>query len=436
VDAFRTVRLDDCLNALHASTDAQAATLRGRALLRLGQAGAAADELTGIDDRSLPDRVRSELRTITASALIRTGKLPEARQALDSARPWAEASGAEVLAELEYFDFLWYFTSGETAQARAAISRGLAIDCTLGSSESHIYSLRALRSRFFEVLGVLEGTNERYPRQAQFLRRAIEELDLSDVPDTWSQAAFTYNLAVLVRDIDLNEVQFLRNKLNSLERTSYLSAFVFFTLRSLGWCSALDGDHLGAFRDLREASTVATTPSFQLLAMVDRVLIAQGLSQHLTAREELERCQDLATRIDWERVEGDQRAGLLLLAQALAPHRVRAARTMLERYQRIKAKLAPAVLANRDRRLRAEELYTEGIVARAEGNESVAITAFVDVFEIWNAIGYRWRAALAAIELMTLTKDSRYAGYAAAEAAKRPASWLAERLRAATENVA
>jgi hypothetical protein len=405
-------------------------------LLRLNQPAAAVEELTAIDDRSLPDRVRSELRTIKASALIRAGKLPEARRALDSARACAATSGAEVLAELEYFDFLWYFTNGEIAQARAAISRGLAIDCTLGSSEAHIYSLRALRARFFQMLGVLEGTNERYPRQAQFLRRALEELDLSDVPDVWSQAVLTYNLAVLVRDIDLNEVQFLRDRLNSLERTSYISTFVFLTLRSLGWCSALDGDHLAAFRDLREAATVATTPSLQLLAMLDRVLIAQGLSQHLTAREELERCQDLATRIDWERIESDQRAGLLFLAQALAPHRARAARTMLERYQRIKAKLAPTSLATLDRRLRADELYTEGIVARAEGNESAAVRSFVEVFEIWNAIGYRWRAALAAIELMTLTKDSRYAGYAAAEAAKRPASWLAERLRAATGNVA
>ena len=362
------------------------------------------------------------------------GKLKEARRALDKARPWAEASGAEVLAELEFIDVVWYFTCGETAQARAAIARGLAIDCTLGSSDSHIYSLRALRARFFEALGGLESTNENYPRQAQFLRRAMEELDLSDVPDVWSQALFTYNLAVLVRDVDLNEVQFLRDRLNSLQRTSYLSGFVFFTLRSLGWCSALDGDHLAAFRDLREAATVATTPSYQLLAMVDRVLIAQGLSQHLTAREELERCQDLATRIDWERVEGDQRVGLLLLAQALAPQRVRAARTMLDRYHKIKAKIPPVILSSHDRRLRADELYTLGIVARAEGNESAAVQAFVDVFEIWNAIGYRWRAALAAIELMTLTKDSRYAGYAAAEAAKRPASWLAERLRAATAN--
>jgi hypothetical protein len=105
---------------------------------------------------------------------------------------------------------------------------------------------------------------------------------------------------------------------------------------------------------------------------------------------------------------------------------------MLERYQRIRSKYSPTTLASLDRRLRADEIFTEGVVARAEGNDTAAVRALLEAFEIWKAIGFRWRAALAAIELTSLTKDSRYAGYAAAEAAKRPASWLAERLRAAT----
>ena len=193
------------------------------------------------------------------------------------------------------------------------------------------------------------------------------------------------------------------------------------------------GDNLGAFRDLREASSLATTPTLALAATIDRVILAHGLNQSLTAKDELERCQDLATRIDWERIKGDERAGLLFLAQALAPYRARAARTMLDRYQKLKGPISPAALASVDRRLRADEVFTEGVVTQAEGKRDDAIRAFFAAFEIWNAIGYRWRAALAAIELAALTRDSRYAGYAAAEAAKRPASWLAERLRAVSE---
>ncbi len=433
VDAFRTARLDDCLSSLHARTDAEAATLRGRTLLRLGQPGSAADELCAFDDATLSTRIRAELRTIAGAALTRVGKRPEARKALDDARVWAYAGGAELSAELEYFDFLWHFAGGDLAQARAAIARGLEIDASMGKSESHLYSLAAIRARFFEMLGALEGTNENYKGQAQFLQRALEELDGSEIPDVWTHAALTANLAFLVRDLDLEGVGMLRERLNALLRTSYLAPLVYGILRSLAWCAAMTGDHLGAFRDLREASNVAGTPSLQLLATIDRVLLAQGLRQNLTAREELERCQDLATRIDWERISGDERMGLLFLAQALAPHRARAGRTMLERYQRIKSKYSQATLARMDRRIRADEQFTEGVVARAEGNDAAAVRALLDAFEIWNAIGYRWRAALAAIELAALTKDSRYAGYAAAEAAKRPASWLAERLRAATE---
>jgi hypothetical protein len=432
VDAFRAVRLDDCLNALHTRTDPEAATLRGRALLRLNQPGAAVDELCAIDDARLPGRIRIELRTIAAAALARAGRRDEGRKALDEVRASAYSSGAELAAEFEYFDAFWHFTSGDEGQVRAAITRGLGTDSSLGTSESHVYSLQAIRARFLALLGALESTREDYPLQAQFLREALDGLDRSDVPDVWSEANFTYNLAVLVRDLDLEGVQFIRGRLNSLQRTSYLANFVYGTLRSLGWCSALSGDHLSAFRDFREASTVAITPCSKLLATVDRVLVAQGLNQQLTAHEELERAQDLATRIDWERIDGDGRSALLFLAQALAPQRARAARVMLERYQRIRSKYSPTSLASLDRRLRADEIFTEGVVARAEGNDGAAVRALLDAFEIWKAIGYRWRAALAAIELTSLTKDSRYAGYAAAEAAKRPASWLAERLRAAT----
>lgn len=390
--------------------------------------------MCAFDDAALSKRIRPELRTIAGAALTRVGKRAEARKALDDARAWAYAGGAELSAELEYFDFFWHFTGGDLAQARAAITRGLEIDASMGTSESHLYSLRAIRARFFETLGALEGIAENYKGQAQFLQQALEELDGSEIPDVWTSAALTANLAFLVRDLDLDGVAALRERLNALQRTSYLASPVYGILRSLAWCAAMSGDHLGAFRDLREATSIARTPSLQLLATIDRVLLAQGLRQNLTASDELERCQDLATRIDWERINGDERIGLLFLAQALAPHRARAGRTMLERYQQIKSKYSQATLSNTDRRLRADEVFTEGVVARAEGNESAAVRAFLDAFEIWNAIGYRWRAALAAIELAVLTKDSRYAGYAAAEAAKRPASWLAERLRAATES--
>jgi hypothetical protein len=266
------------------------------------------------------------------------------------------------------------------------------------------------------------------------LRDGLEEIQGAEIPDAWTEASLISNLATLVRDLDLADEADLRERLRSVRRNAYLMPAIYQILRSLGWCRALRGDHLGAFRDLREAGAVAFAPSLQLIAAIDRTILAQGLNQQLTARDELERCQDLAARIDWDRTQGDERLALLFLAQTLAPVRVRAARSTLERYQRIRSKLSPMSLAAFDRRLRADERYTEGVVAKAEANETAAVRAFLDAFEIWEAIGYRWRAALAAIELAVLTKDSRYAGYAAAEAVKRPGSWLAERLRTVNES--
>ncbi len=370
---------------------------------------------------------------VAGATLTLAGKREEARLALNDALRWAYASGAELASELEYYDFVWHFLGGDYVSAKAALQRGLDVDRAHGQVEGYIVTLQSIRSRHLSGLAAIESVAENYFEAASLLRDGLEEFSLSEAPDAGTEASLIANFATLVRDLDLEDEEYVRERLRSLRRTAYLMPNVFHILRSLGWCRALRGDHLGAFRDLREAGAAAVSPSLQLIAAIDRAILAQGLSQQLTARDELERCQDLAARIDWERVSGDERIALLFLAQTLAPVRARAGRAMLERYQWIRAKLSPRSFAGIDRRLRADERYTEGVVAKAEANDAVAVRAFLDAFEIWEAIGYRWRAALAAIELAVLTKDSRYAGYAAAEAVKRPGSWLAERLRTVNE---
>ncbi|HMD03573.1 MAG TPA: hypothetical protein VKG44_11470, partial [Candidatus Baltobacteraceae bacterium] len=432
VDAYRSGRLDVCLSGLHSRDDAAAVTLRGRALLRLGQAPAAVSELSALDRGALPAHLRGELGIVLGAALTLVGKAAEARAVLDETRVWAYSSGAEMTAEFEYYDMFWHWASGDLAAARAAALRGLEVGADGTRTEDYVSSLPAIRARHLEALGGFEAAHERYPEQAAFLRQAIDELDAASVADVWVTGSVLSNLAMLVRELDLgDDDELVMSRYAKIPRTAYTMPFSFHIFHSLAWCKALRGDHLGAFRDLREASGAAFAPALQLCATADRALLADRLGQRLTARDELERAQDLAARIDWENVAGDYRTALLPFAQALAPFRPRAARTTLERYQQIRAKLSPLLLANVDRRLRADELFTEGTVAKAEDNEGGAVRAFLDAFEIWDEIGFRWRAALAAIELSLLTRDSRYTGYAAAEAAKRPASWLAERLRAA-----
>jgi hypothetical protein len=99
----------------------------------------------------------------------------------------------------------------------------------------------------------------------------------------------------------------------------------------------------------------------------------------------------------------------------------------MERYRGIKTKLPPNLLGTSDRRWQADEAFTEAVILRAEGQADRARVFFAKAFEIWDAVGYPWRAARAALEIAELSNDPRFSEYARHEAVRRPRSWLAHR---------
>lgn len=133
----------------------------------------------------------------------------------------------------------------------------------------------------------------------------------------------------------------------------------------------------------------------------------------------------MTEEVDWEQT-GEERYGLIAVVRELAA-RGRDGRRFLERYRRLTSRLDPGLLNNRDRRLVAYERMAEGFVLQAEGLLEEATRAFVDAFEIWNEVGYRWLAATASIQIVGLTGSPQFAAYARREAARRPNSWLARR---------
>ncbi len=79
-------------------------------------------------------------------------------------------------------------------------------------------------------------------------------------------------------------------------------------------------------------------------------------------------------------------------------------------------------------RAQAEADYSAAIVARNNGHVDVAIWRFASSYEIWRRIGYRWRAAAAAIDLGELTGDRAISAYARQEATVFPQSWLVRQI--------
>jgi len=168
--------------------------------------------------------------------------------------------------------------------------------------------------------------------------------------------------------------------------------------RSLGYLYALNGDEHAAIRKFQDALYFADSDENRLLLISDEAYISrQAASPHLLIQAMLDACQT-ADRIDWSSMDV-QRYSLHAFAQELSLIDATRANQYLDRYLALESKTSP--LAVTDKRADAEAQYS---------------------------IGFRWRAAAAAIELADQPGHAALANYAARESLQYPHSWLARRV--------
>jgi len=422
-----------CLGGLVSRADAPSRLLYARALLRLAQPGDAVDVLqaTPVDGHAL----LAERFALLAASLTRLGRFDDAADALTNARAYAYGSCSVALeAEVEYFSGLGAYARGDLAGLEAASHRILALGeqrDAAGDAPEYVVPLAHTRARAFEALGAVALSRGLYHDQASCTRKALRELDGARVTDVWIAAVNVTNLAVLAGNYDLFEhVEYLRERLASTPWTEELASRRFTALDAFGWHLALRGDNIGAFRQFRIAADVASTLPDRVLASVSRAHLAHELGHEPVAVEELEHALALSKSFDWDETSDEKRVVLLHLAEAAAGIAPEEARTALERYRKIRTKLATLSLTRIEPWIAAGEDFTEGLLARAEGNRLKAIDSLLKAHERWSEVLIDWRAAGAAIELAELGAGERFVREARREAVRRPASWLARRVAA------
>ncbi len=429
VEAFRDGRSSDCLTALRGHDEPASRFLAARAANRLGRHGLALAELEPIDEAELLTAGRAEYSVLRADALTGLGRFAEAQGALSLARVHAFGTPSAALeADVHLSSARWAFAGNDYGTAKACACAALAASPSRFDRADYIVPLEHSRARALHSLGVVEAAGGRYGAQLALIRAALAELDAAPTGDAWTRASLLMNFSFYVRDFDLEaDADWLRGEIAAVWPAD-LGVQRFYILRSLGWSSALHGNSIGAFRAFRRAAEIAPTPALEVWAHADRAYLSSQLGEDAFARDELEHGAELAQRIDWSTIVGDDRAALLHLAKQTACVAPERARALFESYRRIKTQLSATVLNKHDRRLRAHEAFADGLIARAENAPHIAREKLTDAFEIWNAIDYRWQAATAAIELGELGAGDIYRDYARTEAAARPRSWLVRRV--------
>jgi len=374
---------------------------------------------------------RVEAGILLSFLLVRIGSVSEGERCIEETKQIigdiAITSGLE--AELWLGLSIILFAQHRYLESERMSWNAIYADLELGSKakdESYtIVSIQTTKARAFHVLSLIRGTQERYHEQYRLLREAMTILRTARLPDVFLMGVLQANRSFYARDLGiLSEIVELEiSPLNVW--SDDMAGFRLEVERSLGYLYALNGDEDAAIRKFQDASYFADSDENRLLLISDEAYISrQAASPHLLNQEMLDACQT-ADRIDWSSMDV-QRYLLHAFAQELSLIDATRANQYLDRYLALESKTSP--LAVTDKRADAEAQYSIGIVALASGQRDRGLDALANAYETWAAIGFRWRAAAAAIELADQPGHAALANYAARESLQYPHSWLARRV--------
>ncbi|HTV75062.1 MAG TPA: helix-turn-helix transcriptional regulator [Candidatus Acidoferrales bacterium] len=251
---------------------------------------------------------------------------------------------------------------------------------------------------------------ERYADEARSLILLLELLsrDRENHLEEWFHAV--QNLAVLARELPSRQVADVAQA--EVDRqVRWTDDFLyqrFQALKAVAWTRALRGDMLGCFRYLRLAEPTAPNDAFRAILSIDRAHFAGIIEEKTWADDEISAAEQIANRVDWNAMKGEERFGLLLLAQAFADRDQEKARYYLARYKALDRSTSPLHRVADSPRAEALAAYAEGVVRFAAGEKEEAETLLRRAWVVFDRSGYDWRAGLAAQNLYVCTRRERW----------------------------
>ncbi|HEV3154434.1 MAG TPA: LuxR C-terminal-related transcriptional regulator [Candidatus Baltobacteraceae bacterium] len=358
-------------------------------------------------------------RSYQAMAHAAQGERRRAQAALGRIGP-RDRWDAQTNAEIRLDDALVYWMLNDVGHADDLIRDQLAV--TENDVDPYI------TARFVMLSSWIAAAREDYTAQAQALMESITRLRNAPVPDVGLIAWGVHALATLVRDIDMPEGFALAQEVEAtLPWTADLAIQRFRTARALAWCLALQGEYIRAFRKLKEAASFTNDPADQVLVHLDRAHVSFISGQEIVARAELSEADDLIRGTDWQASASVESGALVHAAELFSgvdPHR---AEELLAQAAMVKEKMARNISYAHDRRYGAMANFAEALIREAlPGRRETARLRALSAFEVFDEIGYKWRAARCAILLHAITGEEQWIVRARELCASYPRSFVAQ----------
>jgi len=281
------------------------------------------------------------------------------------------------------------------------------------------------------------GHEKKYREQTQSLIRVLDMIEKHKDAflETWYTAVHT--LAVLARELPLR-VAGLRAQAEIESETPWSDDFnvsQFQALKAVGWCRALEGDSLGCFRYLRQAQRIAPAPTWDMIVLLDRAYFARTIGETQWSDNEIAAAEEIAKGIDWDATSGEERVGLLLLAELVSWINAERGIFYLARYNNLDKLRSSLHHYAFDERLNALASYATGTVKQKSQESAQAAESLRKAWSSFDQIGYDWRAARSAIRLFEVTGKVRWKYLAEEKLEGYPQAWLNRELEGSKPNI-
>ncbi len=359
--------------------------------------------------------LRGERALLQGAAYARLGDYASAASHLKEAAALCSVDAA-LLCAVRYQQAVSSWMQRKLAAADRILNR---VDWSQAAPPVHIQQ-HVLR-------GAIEASRGNLAEQGSTLLETLQFVRTQEKPSVLHWAYVVAQIAYLARELDSPSLRKAAyEELPRVPWTPDIADTQFTALRAVGWCHALEGDYFNAFRRLKEASLIAPSPAWRVMSLCDRSYLARCLEETRWAEQERSEARELAATIDWKALDGEERFALCLLAELFAETDAPLALAQIAEYRKAGKQFAPILASADDRRVTALESYSLGVVQQALGDAAEAIRLVSRAYEIYDAIGYRWRAGRAARVLERLTGQPSWKERAASALGAYPRSWLVE----------
>lgn len=274
--------------------------------------------------------------------------------------------------------------------------------------------------------GAIASANENLPLQGAILLDGLRGIRGGNGVEVYLYGMLTTQIAALC--VELPSAELRDAAIAHVDRvpwTDDIGDLHFHAVRAIAWRHALEGDEFNAFRRLKQSLAAATSDAWRVAALTDRAYLASALGEKRWAAQELRDAHELAMRIDWNAVAGEEKLALPVLAELFAARDPSVAIGYVTTFTNV-GKNYPRILSSRrDVRVQALEEYSLGKVQLALGEQKEARRLLSSAWSMYDRLGIDWRAARAALALAAIDDGEKWHARAQKALKAYPRSWIA-----------